>query len=241
VFARTKVFHIASPTWVTDAEQDENWFGRTARRGPWAQRNVNHANEFGVCAEEEFLMDVTKMLEADHRQVESLFTKIKRADGSERSPLLDELVSSLHAHMELEETILYPAMEPVTGDESVEEGVVEHDLGRKGLDELMRLAPDEPGFGAALESVKAGITHHVKEEEDEIFPKLRKQGASVLADIATPFMKKRLEVGLPMDANALSASSSKDELLAEAKSAGVEGAASMTKAQLAGALAEAMA
>jgi hemerythrin superfamily protein len=181
------------------------------------------------------------MLEADHRQVEALFTKIKRANGSARSPFLDELVSSIHAHMELEESIVYPGMEPVTGDESVEEGVVEHELVREGLDDLMRLAPDEPGFGAALESVKAGITHHVKEEEDEIFPKLRKEGASVLAEMATPFMKKRLEVGLPMDANALAAASTKDELLAEAKSAGVEGAAAMTKAQLAGALADAMA
>ena len=43
-----------------------------------------------------------------------------------------------------------------------------------------------------------------------------------------------------MDANALSAASTKEELLAEAKSAGIDGAASMTKAELAGALASAM-
>jgi hemerythrin superfamily protein len=186
-------------------------------------------------------MDVTKMLEADHRQVEELFSQIEAAEGADRQPLLDQLISSLHAHMELEEAVLYPAMESVTGAEAVEEGVVEHDLGRKGLEDVQRLAPDEPGFGAALDSVKAGITHHVDEEEKEIFPQLRKKGAKVLTEIATPFMKKRLEVGLPMDADALSAASTKEELLAEAKSAGVEGAATMTKAQLADALAEAMA
>jgi hypothetical protein len=59
--------------------------------------------------------------------------------------------------------------------------------------------------------------------------------------MATPFMKKRLELGLPMGADALAAASSKDELLAEAKSAGVEGASGMTKAQLADALAQVMA
>jgi hemerythrin superfamily protein len=186
-------------------------------------------------------MDVTKMLEADHRQVEDLFDKIESADEANRRPLLDELVSSLLAHMELEEAVLYPAMEPATGAEPVEEGVVEHELARKGLDDVMRLAPDQPGFGAALDAVKAGISHHVDEEENEIFPKLRKKGTKVLAEISTPFMKKRLEVGLPMGADALAAASSKDELLAEAKSAGVEGAASMTKAQLADALADAMA
>ena len=186
-------------------------------------------------------MDVTKVLEADHRQAEELFAKIEKAEGAARQPFIDELVKSLTAHMELEEQVVYPAMEPVTGREEVQEGKTEHDLGRKGLKDVVRLAPDVPGFGAALESVKAGITHHVHEEETEVFPKLRKDGAKVLEKMATPFMKKRLELGLPMGADALAAASSKDELLAEAKSAGVDGAASMTKAELADALAEVMA
>jgi hemerythrin superfamily protein len=187
------------------------------------------------------IVDVTKVLEADHRQVEDLFAKIEGAEGAARQPFIDELVTSLKGHMALEEQVVYPAMEPVTGHEDVQEGITEHELGRKGLADVVRLAPDEPGFGAALESVKAGITHHVEEEEGEVFPKLRKDGASVLEKMATPFMKKRLELGLPMGADALAAASSKDELLAEAKSAGVEGAASMTKADLAEALAAAMA
>jgi hemerythrin superfamily protein len=186
-------------------------------------------------------MDVTKVLESDHRQVEELFAKIERAEGTKRQPFIDELVGSLRGHMKLEEQVVYPMMEPVVGREAVQEGTTEHELGRKGLEDVVRLAPDEPGFGAALDSVKAGITHHVKEEEGEIFPKLRKQGAKVLAEMATPFMKKRLELGLPMGADALAAASSKEELLAEAKSAGVDGASSMTKAQLADALAEVMA
>ena len=186
-------------------------------------------------------MDVTKVLESDHRQVEDLFAKIEKAEGKKRQPFIDELVTSLKAHMELEEKVVYPRMEPVTGHEPVQEGTTEHNLARKGLEDVVRLSPDEPGFGAALESVKAGISHHVEEEESEFFPKLRKDGAKVLAEMATPFMKKRLELGLPMGADALSAAASKDELLAEAKSAGVDGASSMTKAQLADALAEAMA
>jgi hemerythrin superfamily protein len=186
-------------------------------------------------------MDVTKVLEADHRQVEDLFAKIEKAEGAKRQPFIDELVTSLRAHMELEEKVVYPAMEPVTGHEDVEEATTEHELGRKGLEDVVRLAPDEPGFDGALESVKAGISHHVDEEEKEIFPKLRKGGAEVLGKMATPFMKKRLELGLPMGADALAAASSKDELLAEAKSAGVEGASGMTKAQLADALAQVMA
>jgi iron-sulfur cluster repair protein YtfE (RIC family) len=181
-------------------------------------------------------MDVTKMLEADHREVEDLFARIEASEGAERQPMIDELATSLRAHMALEEAVVYPAMKPVVGDEAVEEGNVEHQLGRKVLEDVLRLAPAEPGFGAALDALKAGIQHHVDEEEDEVFPTLRRQGKDVLAAMATPFMQKRVELGMPVDADALAASSTKDELLAEAQSADVEGASSMTKAELAEAL-----
>ena len=111
----------------------------------------------------------------------------------------------------------------------------------KGLDDMVGLAPDEPGFGAALDAVKAGIAHHVEEEETEVFPKLRNDGAAALEKMSTPFMKKRMELGMPMEANAIAAASTKDELLAEAKAADVEGAAAMNKEELAEALAGKMA
>ena len=34
---------------------------------------------------------------------------------------------------------------------------------------------DEPGFGAAVAMVTAGIKHHVKEEEHEMFPDLKRK------------------------------------------------------------------
>jgi iron-sulfur cluster repair protein YtfE (RIC family) len=186
-------------------------------------------------------MDVTRILEQDHRKVEDLFAQIERADGAARQPMIDELATSLRAHMELEERTLYPAMKPVTGAEAVQEGATEHDLARKVLADVLDLAPDEPGFGAALDSLKAGISHHVDEEEHDVFPELRRDGVQVLDEIASPFMTLRVELGLPVDADALVASSSKDELRAEAESADVGGAASMSKAELADALAEKMA
>ena len=186
-------------------------------------------------------MDITKILESDHREVEALFAKIERAKGAKRQPFVDQLATSLKAHMKLEEQVLYPVMGSVTGKKEVDEAETEHELGRKCLADVVRLAPDKPGFDGALAATKAGISHHVKEEEDELFPKLRKNGTKVLEQIATPFMKLRLELGLPMGADALAASSSKDELLSEAESAGIKGAAAMTKAQLADALASAMA
>lgn len=181
-------------------------------------------------------MDPTRLLEADHREVEELFDRIETADGSRRSPLIGELRTALEAHTQLEEEVVYPAMKPVTGQEEVEEAQSEHEVARSALAEMLNLAPEEPGFEAALETTKAAIEHHVQDEEDEVFPTLRKDGGGVLADMVTPFMRRRLELGLPVRPDALAAASNKDELLEEARLAGIEGAASMTKDELATAL-----
>src|SRR4051794_593172 len=106
-------------------------------------------------------MDPTKLLEADHRQAETLMEKIKRAKGEARTPLIEQLATALRGHMELEETVLYPQMASVTGQETLEEAQIEHRMARNALDQMLELAPDKPGFGAALEVVKAGVEHHV--------------------------------------------------------------------------------
>jgi hypothetical protein len=49
-------------------------------------------------------------------------------------------------------------------------------------------------------------------------------------------MQKRVELGLPIEAPSLAASSTKEELVDEANRAGVDGASSMNKDQLAEAL-----
>src|SRR5438552_2625214 len=144
-------------------------------------------------------MDPTKLLEADHRQVEALFEQIPKADPDERQTLIDELSTSLQAHMELEESTLYPAMGSVTGGETVEEADTEHRSARKVLSDFLGLAPDKPGWEGALEALKGAITHHVEDEEQEVFPKLRSQGEAVLEEVSTPFFQKRAELGLPTD------------------------------------------
>ena len=185
-------------------------------------------------------MDPTKLLEADHRTVEALFEQIEQAEGAARTPLIEELAENLRSHMELEESTVYPQIESIVGAETIQEGNKEHELARKALADVLSLAPDEPGFGGALEALKAGIEHHVEEEENDVFPKVRKEGQDTIAALATPVMQKRAQLGMPMDAAAIEAASTKEELLEEAKNADVSGAASMTKTQLAEALVEKM-
>ena len=99
--------------------------------------------------------------------------------------------------MQLEEEVVYPAMKPVTGQEEVEGSRLSTSWRVVRWPRCWILTPDEPGFQAALETTKAAIEHHVQDEEGEVSPRCaRSEG--VLADMATPFMRRRLELGLPV-------------------------------------------
>ncbi|MDP1793052.1 MAG: hemerythrin domain-containing protein [Acidimicrobiales bacterium] len=185
-------------------------------------------------------MDVTRILEADHRRAEQLIGNINRHKGDARTEYIDCLADMLRKHMELEETVVYGVMKEVLGEESVKEANTEHELARKALADVLRLAPDEPGFGAALDALEAGLSHHIGEEESDVWPELRKNKEGMAA-MATPFMEKRLELGMEMTAPALADAFTKDELVKEAESAGVEAPSTMNKSELAEALVAKMA
>jgi hypothetical protein len=117
--------------------------------------------------------DPMRILKADHREVEKLLDKLAESDeGSEREAMVDELVVKLSAHMAAEETIVYPPVRAEVGEEDEEEAEIEHGLARDGLEKLQSLV-DKPGFGAAVEMLKGGISHHVHEEEHELLPELK--------------------------------------------------------------------
>jgi hemerythrin-like domain-containing protein len=122
------------------------------------------------------------------------------ADGepSTRTPLVEELATALQAHMELEEHLLYPVVAEELGREEEQEGESEHELARIGLAKVQELAPDGPGFMAALDMLKAGIGHHVEDEESEMFPQLNdKLDAARLERLDQEMTAERRRLGLP--------------------------------------------
>jgi hemerythrin superfamily protein len=146
-------------------------------------------------------------LELEHRQAEELFSKLETAESeAEQRPLVEELVAALTKHMQVEESQVYPEVYKLDA-EMEEEAENEHQLGRDGMTKLTEMI-GEPGFGAAVAMLQAGIAHHVEEEESEVFPKLRKA------------------LGYPP------ADATKRDLYKQAQAAGVEGRSSMTKDEL---------
>jgi hemerythrin-like domain-containing protein len=117
--------------------------------------------------------DPMTILKPDHRDVKKMLTTLADTDeGSAREKLTVEVDAALRLHMEIEENILYPLIAKEVGAEDEEEAEIEHGLARDGLAKLAELVA-KPGFGAAVEMLKAGIAHHVEEEETELLPELK--------------------------------------------------------------------
>jgi hemerythrin superfamily protein len=173
--------------------------------------------------------DVFAMLETDHRNVESLLDELAESEeGPEREALVVTLTQALQLHMQFEEGEIYPLLARVDG-EMEQEAEVEHGLARDGLTKVTELVA-APGFGAAVEMLKAGISHHVEEEEQEAFPKLRSScDDSAVEGLGQTLLRRKAAAGtLSADLEA----ATKDALSEMAKDLGIEGRSSMSKPQL---------
>jgi hemerythrin superfamily protein len=125
------------------------------------------------------------MLKRDHREAEAMLKELaaSKKPTATRRKTTAKLVAALTLHMQIEEKLVYPLVDDYLGHDAEQEAENEHSLARNGLGSLEDMV-DEPGFGAAVAMLTAGIKHHVKEEETEIFPKLKsKLERSELAEL----------------------------------------------------------
>jgi hemerythrin-like domain-containing protein len=118
--------------------------------------------------------DPIAMLKADHREVSAMLKELAESEkpSASRRKTTAKVVAALQLHMKIEESLLYPLVAERVGREEEQEAEIEHGLAREGLANMTELV-DAPGFGAVVAMVTAGIKHHVKEEETEVFPKLK--------------------------------------------------------------------
>ncbi|MCA2959286.1 MAG: hemerythrin domain-containing protein [Silvanigrellales bacterium] len=127
--------------------------------------------------------DPFAFLEAQHREVESLFAEIERVGkGSVRSrrDVFLELAAKLEAHAQLEEAVFYPLGRKVDEKKTLK-GFEEHKLFRVVLDDIRKGLATGSGksadarFEAHVKVLKELVEQHVKEEEESYFSTLRKE------------------------------------------------------------------
>lgn len=143
--------------------------------------------------------DPMRILKADHREVAQLLNRLSDTDeGAERENLVSEVETKLGVHMEVEESLVYGLIEEHVGAEDREEADIEHGLVRETLTKLREMV-EQPGFGAVVEMLKGGITHHVEEEEREILPELKdSMGNAEWRDLGDRIAEAKQTAGMPV-------------------------------------------
>lgn len=184
-------------------------------------------------------MDILDHLTEEHRKVEDLIDQLKETDAGEtRESLLDELTESLKTHMAVEERFVYPLSAAHGDEEDAEEGTDEHDLIRTALAEVHDRV-EEGAFGAALEVLEKGISHHVDDEENETFPTLRERAGDELDRLDPEELEQKVKSDGGVDGGGGGGQEpTRDELYEKAQEQDVEGRSSMNKAELEDAVGE---
>ena len=122
--------------------------------------------------------DAIALLKQDHREVEQLFKRFEKAGENAhktKGALVASMIEALSRHAAIEELVFYPAIrrEVPKQESAVLEALEEHHVVKWLLSELEGLDPAAERFDAKATVLIESVRHHVKEEEQELFPKVR--------------------------------------------------------------------
>src|ERR1043166_3496903 len=123
--------------------------------------------------------DAIELLTADHDKVQELFEDFEEIKESrankEKDRIVAEACRELTIHTTLEEEIFYPAVRAAVGEaDMMNEAQVEHDGAKELISQLEASDASDDMFSAKFTVLIENVRHHIKEEQDEMFPKARK-------------------------------------------------------------------
>ena len=124
-------------------------------------------------------MDALTLLKQDHKEVTQLFRKFEKLGEhalKAKRKIVDQIISALSVHAAIEEQYFYPIVREriARSEDQVLQALEEHHVVKWILLELEKLAPDAERFSAKVTVLMEIIFQHVKEEESEIFPMVKR-------------------------------------------------------------------
>ena len=122
---------------------------------------------------------ILRQLKDDHAYVKKCYQRFQRLDPQrdreEVQFIVREAVRALDVHAILEEECLYPqARDALVDADLIDEAEVEHASMRRLIQQLQSMTAEGDKFAARFTVLCEYVLHHVKEEEGELFPELRK-------------------------------------------------------------------
>ena len=139
--------------------------------------------------------DAITLLRADHKIVSELFEKFDGARSPARKKaLVAEICAELTVHAQIEEEIFYPTVKQALKDkELVPEATIEHATLKSLIAQVEGVEPDGEMFDAKVKVMSEYVKHHVKEEQNEMFPKVRASKLD-LVDLGSQLAMRKQEL-----------------------------------------------
>jgi hypothetical protein len=153
----------------------------TNYEGPMATKSKSEAA--GAKASANAHADAIALLESDHREVDGYFNLFEAAKtATDKKQIARKICAALRIHATIEEELFYPAARMATKDNDlVDEATVEHAGAKVLIAEIEAMRPGMPLYDAKVTVLGEQIRHHVKEEENELLPKVRQTRLDLVA------------------------------------------------------------
>ncbi|NGM16288.1 hemerythrin domain-containing protein [Verrucosispora sioxanthis] len=143
--------------------------------------------------------DAIVLLKEDHQEMRRLFKEFQASEdapASKRGRLVKQILEALTVHTYLENEIMYPEVRKRLPEleDHILESYEEHHVADVLCFELSSMQPDDEHFNAKTTVLIENVLHHVEEEEQEWFPKVRESmGRKELQEMGQRMIDRRPE------------------------------------------------
>jgi iron-sulfur cluster repair protein YtfE (RIC family) len=122
--------------------------------------------------------DAIVLLKADHKELRRLFREFDQAGDravKKKADLVNRIISQLTVHTYIENEVMYPQVRALLPDldEEVLESYEEHHVADLLCIELAAMPATAEHFDAKTTVLIENVSHHMEEEEQDWFPKVR--------------------------------------------------------------------
>jgi hemerythrin-like domain-containing protein len=141
--------------------------------------------------------DAIVMLKEDHTRVKQLFKRFEEAGDrarKQKAEIVQQILTELTIHTYLENEAMYPRVRELLPDleDDVLESYEEHHVADVLCFELAGMSADDERFDAKTTVLIENVRHHIDEEEQDWFPKVREGlGRKVLQEIGAEMLELR--------------------------------------------------